>query len=109
KGVAFLLDKEGKTLGKVEGRFVLTRQANRASPDLSDDVLKGIGQEPNDDNTVLLYDNADLGVRFLYPRRWRVAGVRGRQLGVDETNGSGLLFTFDPPNQETTGAQFQKE
>lgn len=109
KGGSFMLDKDGKTLGKVEGRFVLTRQASRSSNDLGDDVLKAIGQEPNDDNTALLYDNPDLGVRFLYPRRWRVAGVRGRQLGVDETNGSGLLFTFDSLNQVTTGAQFQRE
>ena len=28
--------------------------------------------EPNADNTLLLYDNPELGIRFLYPRRWHV-------------------------------------
>jgi hypothetical protein len=109
KGINSLLDKDGKELGKVEGRFVLTRQANTRSADLSEKAWKGIGVEPNADNTLLLYDNPELGVRLLYPRRWRVAGVRGRQLALDETNGSGLLLTLEPAGRVPTGRQFQTE
>ena len=108
-GTSTLLDKEGKELGKIEGRFVLTRQAPQASKDLSDAALKGISLEPNDDNTLLLYDNMELGVRFLYPRRWKVMGVRGRQVALDEANGSGLLLTVEPPAQVPTGADFLRE
>src|SRR5579859_6020705 len=77
----------GKEQGRIEGQFVLTRQANTGARDLTEEALRGIKLEPDDDNTLLLYDNDEVGVRFLYPRRWRVAGVRGRQLGIDETNG----------------------
>jgi hypothetical protein len=109
KGVHILLDKDGKEQGRVEGQFVLTRQANPDVRDLSDAALKGVKLDPDDDNTLLLYDSDDLGLRFLYPRRWRVAGVRGRQLGVDETNGSGLMLTMEPAAQTPTGAQYLAE
>jgi hypothetical protein len=109
KGTSLLLDKDGQTLGNVEGRFVLTRQAHRRSEDLSDSALRGVIVEPNADNTLLLYDNPELGVRFLHPRRWRVAGVRGRQVAVDETNGSGFLLTVETRDRLPTGAQFLAE
>src|SRR5262249_53170495 len=61
------------------------------------------------DNTLLLYDNPDLGVRFLYPRRWRVQGVRGSQVTLDGAEGSGLLLTVDTAARTPTGAQFLAE
>ncbi|HJT78451.1 MAG TPA: hypothetical protein VJ739_14705 [Gemmataceae bacterium] len=109
KGVNFLLDKDGKEVGRVEGQFVLTRQAHTAARDLADEALRGVALEPDAENTKLLYDDPTLGVRFLYPRRWRVAGVRGRQLGVDSADGSGLLLTLEPPSRVPTGAQFLAE
>jgi hypothetical protein len=109
KGISFLLDKEGKEMGRVEGRFTLSRQAQQRCRDLSDEALKGVALEPNADNTLLLYDNPELGVRFLYPRRWHVAGVRGRQVALDEANGNGLLLTLEPPERVPTGAQFFAE
>jgi hypothetical protein len=109
KGVHVLLDKDGKEMGRVEGQFVLTRQANTAARDLTDDALRSVKLEPDDDNTLLLYDNEDLGLRFLYPRRWRVAGVRGGQLGIDETNGSGLMLTIEAAGRVPTAAQYLTE
>ena len=109
KGVNFLLDKDGKEAGRVDGQFVLTRRANTAAADLSGDALRGVVLEPNDDNSRLLYDNPGLGVRFLYPRRWRVAGVHGRQVGLDGADGSGILVTLEPPARVPTGAQFLAE
>lgn len=109
KGIHAMLDKEGKEVGRVEGRFILTRQVNTRCTELSDEGLKGVAVEPDAENTLLLYDNADLGVRFLYPRRWRVAGVRGSQVALDGAEGSGLLLTVDPPARVPTGAQFLAE
>jgi hypothetical protein len=107
-GISALLDKDGKEMGRVEGRFVLTRQVAR-SRDLTDEVLKGVALEPNDGNTLLLYDNADLGVRFLYPRRWHLAAGQGRQVALDDNAGNGLLLTLEPAARLPTGAQFLKE
>ena len=36
----------------------------------------------------LRFNNADLGLRFLYPRRWRVAGGMGRQVRLDGADGT---------------------
>jgi hypothetical protein len=109
RGKHAMLDKDGKEVGHIEGRFVLTRQANTRCAELSDAALKGMATEPNADNTRLLYDNPDLGVRFLYPRRWHVAGVRGTQVALDSADGSGLLLTLDPTSRATTGERFLAE
>ncbi len=109
KGTHYLLDREGKELGKVEGHFVLTRQPHVAAREIADAGLRGLVLEPNDDNTQLLYDNAEQGVKFLYPRRWRIAGVNGRQITLDEPRGSGVLLTLEAPAKVPTGAQFMQE
>jgi hypothetical protein len=109
RGTNFLLDKKGKPQGKVVGQFTLTRQAPHRCKELRDEALRGVTLEPNADNTRLLYDNADLGVRFLYPRRWHVAGVRGRQVALDDARGNGLLLTLEPAKQTPTAAQFLTE
>jgi hypothetical protein len=109
KGIHFLMDKNGASVGKIEGTFVLTRQPTQCRQ-LSDDALRGLTLEPNEENTLLLFDNGDLGVRFLYPRRWRVAGVNGRQIGLDETRGNGgLLMTVEASARVPTGVQYLQE
>jgi hypothetical protein len=109
RGVHRLLDKDGQEVGRVEGQFVLTRQANTEAKELSNAALKGLALTPTADNTLLLYDNAELGLRFVYPRRWRVAGGVGRQVRLDGADGSGLQITLDPPAKVPTGAQFLAE
>jgi hypothetical protein len=108
-GTSMLLDKDGKEVGRVEGQFSLTRQINQRPPDLSDQILRGLKLDPTDDNTRMLYDNPDFGIRFLHPRRWKVMGVRGRQLAVDDTNGNGMLLTLEPASQALTGDQYLRE
>jgi len=110
-GVHSLLDKESKEVGRVEGRFVMSRQVHTSCTELSDEKLKNLTTEPNADNTLLLFDSADLGVKFLYPRRWRVMETRGnRQVSVDSAEGGGgMLLTVEPPSRTPTGAQFLKE
>jgi hypothetical protein len=109
QGISWLLDKHGKAMGRVEGRFVLTRQAHTQAPDLSTEALKGVALAATADNTLLLYENPELGVRFLYPRGWRVAGVHGRQIALDEARGSGLLLTVESTARVPTGDQFLTE
>jgi hypothetical protein len=109
KGIHSLLDKDGKTAGTIEGRFVLTCQRPGKCPELSDAGLKGTSLEPTPENTRLLYDNPDLGLRFLYPRRWRVSGVRGRQVTVDEPGGNGVLITPEVHERLPTGKQYLAE
>jgi hypothetical protein len=109
EGINFLLDKDGKEVGRVKGQFVLTRQVNRRAPDLSEEALRQVALEPTADNTSLLFDDPNLGLRFLYPRRWRLAGVRGGQLGLDAADGSGLLLTLESLGRVPTGSQFLTE
>jgi len=109
KGTQFLLDKNGNAQGQVEGTFVLTREPVPPARDLTDDDLRGLVLEPTDDNTLLLFEQADLGVRFLYPRRWHIAGVTGKQIALDEKQGSGILLTLETAQKLPTGAQFYQE
>ena len=109
KGINSLIDKDGKEVGRVEGRFTLTRQANQRSKDLGDDALKSWSLDPNAENTQLLYDNPDLGVRFLYPRRWKVAGGLGRQVDLDGSDGSGLRITLETADTVPTAKQYLTE
>lgn len=109
KGAHSMLDKDGREVGRVDGRFVMTSRAGTSCPELSDEGLRGVALEPDADNTLLLYDNPDTGVRFLYPRRWRLSAVRGNQITLDGADGSGLLLTVDPPGRSPAGAQFLAE
>jgi hypothetical protein len=108
QGVHTLPDKDGKEAGRLEGRFVLSRQVNTRCKELSDEGLKGVTLEPTEGNTRLLYDNPDLGVKFLYPRRWR-ASERANQVTLDTAGGNGVLLTVEPLNHVPTGAQFLAE
>jgi hypothetical protein len=108
KGTHELLDGSGKTVGTIEGRFTLTRSASDAR-DLADAAIKGVELKPNSENSLLLYDNRELGVRFLYPRRWRVGAVQGRQVTLDGPNGAGILITVETPKTLPTADEFAKE
>jgi hypothetical protein len=101
------LDKAGLPQGEVRGSFVLTRDPGTRLAELSDDSLSRWTLEPNENNTLLLYESPE--VKFLYPRHWRIAGVEGRQITLDERGGSGLLITLEPPAKVPTVVQFQQE
>jgi hypothetical protein len=109
KGVQTLLDKDGKAAGRVEGQFTLTRQVGVRPPEFAAEALKRTVLDPNDDNTLLLYDNPETGLRLLYPRRWRVGAVRDRQVTIEEGKGNGLLLTVEPPAKVPTPAQYLTE
>ncbi|HEX4592015.1 MAG TPA: hypothetical protein VH120_18925 [Gemmataceae bacterium] len=109
KGVHSLLDKTGQEAGRVEGQFTLTRQAHARSPELADDAVRGLALEPNADNTLLLYESAELGVRLLHPRRWRLQSGKGRQLFFDEPSGNGLMLTVEAPSGVPTAVGYLAE
>ena len=69
--IAFAQAAESKvphSMKMPDGQFVMTRSAVALPADLSDASLRGLELKPGIENTLLLYDNPDLGVRFLYPR-----------------------------------------
>lgn len=109
RGVHSLLGKDGQESGRIEGNFVLTRQANIRSAGLADEALRGLTLEPGTDNTMLLHDSPELGLTFLYPRRWRAAGGAGRQVRLDAPGGAGLVLTLETTASLPTVAAFQGE
>ena len=108
-GTHELIGKDGKVAGRLEGTFVMTRQASPKFADLTADALKGLELTPTADNSLLLYTNPDLGVKFLYPRRWRLGLVRGRQIALEEPGGGGILLTVEPITRLPTADQYLKE
>ena len=109
RGVHSLLAADGREVGRIEGRFILSRQGDAKPTELTDAALRGVVLDPDADNTLLLYDNADLGVRFLYPRRWRIAATNSNQVGVDAPDGSGFMLTVEAPSRTPSGAEFLTE
>lgn len=112
KGSHELLDgTTGQTTGSIDGHFVMTRTpAVALAPDLSDASLRGLGLKPDGENTLLLYDDPRLGLRFLYPRGWRVGAVQGKQLTLDHArHGGGILVTVEPAAKVPTAEAYLKE
>lgn len=108
-GVKSLLDRDGKTTGKIEGKFKLTREIAGNVIELSDEQIRGLTLEPNPINTLLLYEGAVANVRFTYPRRWRVSVEQGRQITLDGPSGNGLLLTVEPPDKVPSPTDFARE
>jgi hypothetical protein len=109
RGTRELLGPNGETTGRIEGQFTLTRTLAQSADRISEAALQGILLAPDAENTLLLYDDADLGARFLYPRRWRVAKVQGRQLTLEEPRGGGVLLTLEPGEKLPTVQQYLQE
>jgi hypothetical protein len=109
EGEHFLLDAEGKEAGKITGTFELTRAPVSDHAALSDKALKGVELVPSEENTRLLYDSVETGVRFVHPRHWRVVRTNGRQITLDETDGAGLLITLETADGVPTPARYQRE
>ena len=110
RGTHELLDGKGQTVGRIEGQFTMTRsRLDKLPPDLSDASLKDLDLKPTLENTLLLFDNPDLGIRFLYPRGWRVGVVQGRQVAIDHARGAGVFITVEPTSKTPTAEEYQKE
>lgn len=109
-GTNTLLGPDGRTTGEINGTFIMKRSKALQTTGLSADELRGLELRPNDANTMLLYDNAELGVSFNYPRRWRVGVVEGRRITIDEANADGhILITLEPTASVPTAEQYVTE
>ncbi|MBA4189199.1 MAG: hypothetical protein C0467_14470 [Planctomycetaceae bacterium] len=110
KGTHELLDGSGQTVGRIEGQFTMARsRVEQLPPDLSDASLRGLDLRPTTENTLLLHDDPRLGVRFLYPRGWRVGAVQGKQVTLDHARGAGILITVEPSSKVPTAEDYAKE
>jgi hypothetical protein len=110
KGSHELLDGKGQTVGVIDGQFTMTRSPVAKMPaDLSDASLRDLELRPTAENTLLLYDNPNLGVRFLYPRGWRVGAVQGKQVTLDHARGGGILITVESAAKVPTAEDYMKE
>lgn len=110
KGTHELLDGKGQTVGAIEGQFVMTRAPVGTMPaDLSDASLRDLSLTRTAENMLLLYDNPDLGVRFLHSRGWRVGAVQGKQVTLDHRGGGGILITVEAPAKVPTPDDYLKE
>ena len=108
-GVSELLDKEGQPIGRIQGKFTLTRQAGVRPVELSEKSIARLELTANSSNTLLLYDDPELGVQFQYPRHWRVGTSRGTQITIDEARGSGILLTIEPLDKTPTAERYLTE
>jgi len=112
KGTHELLDgTSGQTTGAIDGQFIMSRTPIGALPaDLSDASLRGLALKPDAENTLLLYDDQRLGVRFLYPRGWRVGAVQGKQVTLDHARlGGGILVTVEPAAKTPSADDYLRE
>jgi hypothetical protein len=109
-GVMSMLDADDKEAGKVEGRFVMMRSPGGKEEGLSDEAVRKLKTTvPNDENTRILYDNADVGVKFLHPRSWAISREGGNQVEMAGPGGDGLLITLDGPDKTPTVKQLREE
>lgn len=109
RGTHEMLDKDGKTIGTVSGLYTLTREPNPACKSLSDETVKHLRTEPDDERTMLMYEDAAQGISFDHSRRWRVNSSRGRQVTLEDNNGAGLLLTLEPLARLPTIGDYQRE
>ena len=114
KGTHELLDGAGQVSGSIEGQFIMARLpikgATMLPADLSDASLRDLSLKPDAENTQLLYDDANLGVRFLYPRGWRVGAVQGKQVTLDHSRlGGGMLITLEPASKVPNAEDYLRE
>ena len=110
KGTHEMLDGTGQTMGLYEGLSVTTRSPLVLPADLSDVSLRGLDLKPTADNTLLLFDHPGLGVRFLYPRGWRVGAVQGNQVTIlHSSDAAGLLLTVMSAAKVPTAEAYLQE
>jgi hypothetical protein len=107
-GVQELLNPKGEATGKIEGTFVMTRSPAEKVEALEPDQLKALDLKPSEANTQLLFDDEELGVKFNYSRRWRVA-VTGNQVTFEDKLGATALFTVMTAAKLPTAKQFRDD
>jgi len=99
-----VLDKDARD-GRVDGRFVLSRNRRAQAIGLATTASRAFALEPTRQHS-LLYDNSDLASAFLYHAALAVRGFKA-PITLDGADGRGLLADgWSPPRATPTGAQF---
>lgn len=107
-GRSEILDSGGKVTGHLDGRYEFTRRPAIDDPKLTDSAIAGIELKPTPETTALLFDGADLGLQFLYPRNWELSSVSRNVLQFDEPTGGNLRVTIDA-NPSPTAEKLRSE
>lgn len=106
KGTEHLSSDKNQAQGKVTGTFVLTREPNPTPAAIAGEPNASL--DPTEDNTRLLFEDEDLGVRVAHSRKWKPR-VEGNQIKLDDLRGNGLILSLDPLNRLPTLNQFLAE
>lgn len=93
KGTEHLQGEKGASGGKVTGTFVLTRQPQAAPAAIA--AASNLIVDPTEDNTRLLFEDEETGVRLAHSRKWKPR-ADGGQIRLDDARGNGLVITPDP-------------
>lgn len=106
KGTSILKNKEGVDVGKIEGRYTLSRDM---LPAIQLDGRTLSQYEPDGRNTRLSFDSNGTGFTFLYPRSWKVTSQSGHQATLDYSKDSGLLITMDDSGKYSSGKIYRDQ
>lgn len=104
KGTSILKNKEGKDVGRIEGRYTISREM---LPAVQLDT-KSI-YEPDANNTRLLFESRETSFSFNYPRNWRVTSQSDSQATLDQSKEAGLLITKEKQSRYTSSAMYRDE
>jgi hypothetical protein len=110
KGAHYVLDEKGEPSGTIEGYLTLNRSSADPLPaKLSDTALSSLKLQPTPENTLLLFEDRETGLRFLYPRGWRVGMVRKSQVTLDHAQGAGIILTLESASRMPTPQEYHQE
>ncbi|MEI7688086.1 MAG: hypothetical protein WCL32_24020, partial [Planctomycetota bacterium] len=106
KGTEHLANEKERSQGKVTGTFVLTREPKAAPAAIAPEV--NLALDPNEDNTRLLFEDDEIGVRFAHSRKWKPR-IEGSQVRLEDLRGNGMVLSIDALNRTPTMQQFLDE
>jgi hypothetical protein len=106
KGTEHLANEKERSQGKVTGTFVLTREPKAAPAAIAPEV--NLVLDPNEDNTRLLFEDDEIGVRFAHSRKWKPR-IEGSQVRLEDLRGNGMVLSIDALNRTPTMQQFLDE
>jgi hypothetical protein len=90
-----ILNPQGRSVGKLEGRYELKRRPAIDDPRLTAAALEGLELKASRQSTALLFDGSSVGLRFLYPRNWELASFTKNTVQLKEPTGGDMRLTID--------------
>jgi len=106
KGTSILKNKDGKDVGRIEGRYTLSREM---LPAVQMDNKSLAQYQPDANNTRLLFESAETAFSFHYPREWKVTSQSDFQATLDHSKEAGLLITKEKASKYISNAIYRDE